>query len=131
MLINQLDHEECVLGYAMACYNTTAAKAISMLSPNDMSADSTKWLLGAINKVASRGHPVDVFTVDTERQLAEQKGLIPSVCTLGWLIEIAKNSSGANVEAKAKIIRANAAMLKAVERRLRLGGQSHCSSSSA
>ena len=116
MLINQLDHEECVLGYALACYNTTAAKAIAMLSPDDMSADSTKWLLCAINKVASRGQPVDVFTVDTERQLAEQKGLIPSVCTLGWLIEIAKNSNGANIEAKAKIIRANSAMRKAVEK---------------
>ena len=115
MLINQLDHEECVLGYALACYNTTAAKAIAMLSPNDMSSDSTKWLLGAINKVASRGHPVDVFTVDIERQIAERNGRIPSVCTIGWLMEIAKNSIGANIEARAKIIRANAAMRKAVE----------------
>lgn len=115
MLINQFDHEECVLGYALACYNTTAAKAIAMLSPDDMSSDSTKWLLGAINRVVSRGHPVDVFTVDTERQIAERDGRIPSVCTLGWLIEIAKNSSGANVEAKAKIVRANAAMRNAVE----------------
>lgn len=115
MLINQLDHEECVLGYALACYNTTAAKAIAMLSPDDMSSDSTKWLIGAINKVASRGHPVDVFTVDTERQIAERNGRIPSVCTIGWLMEIAKNSIGANIEARAKIIRANAAMRKAVE----------------
>ena len=60
MLINQLDHEECVLGYAMACYNTTAAKAIAMLSPDDMSSASTKWLLAAINKVAPKGHPLDV-----------------------------------------------------------------------
>jgi replicative DNA helicase len=115
MLINQLDHEECVLGYALACYNTTAAKAIAMLSPDDMSSDSTKWLIGAINKVASRGHPVDVFTVDTERQIAERNGRVPSVCTLGWMMEIAKNSIGANIEARAKIIRANAAMRKAVE----------------
>lgn len=116
MLINQIDHEECVLGYALACYNTTAAKAIAMLSPDDMSSASTKWLLEAINKVASKGHQVDVFTVDTERQLAERNGVVPSVCTFDWLIEIAKNSSGANVEAKAKIVRANSAMRKAVER---------------
>ena len=116
MLINQLDNEECVLGYALACYNTTAAKAIAMLSPDDMSSASTKWLLEAINKVASKGHPVDVFTIDTERQLAERNGVVPSVCTFDWLIEIAKNSSGANVEAKAKIVRANSAMRKAVER---------------
>lgn len=115
MLINQLDHEECVLGYALACYNTTAAKAIAMLSPDDMSSDSTKWLIGAINKVASRGHPVDVFTIDTERQIAARDGRVPSVCTIGWLMEIAKNSIGANIEAKARIIRANAAMRKAVE----------------
>jgi len=114
MLINQLDHEECVLGYALANYNSTASKAIAMLSPDDMSTDGTRWLIGAIKMVASRGNPVDVFTVDTERQIAERKNRIPSVCNLAWLIEIAKNSTGANVEAKAKIIRANAAMMKAV-----------------
>lgn len=115
MLINQLDHEECVLGYALANYNATAAKAVAILSPDDMSSASTKWLITAINKVAAKGHPVDVFTVDTERQLAERSGKVPSVCTFGWLIEIAKNSTGANVEARAKIIRANSAMRKAIE----------------
>ena len=116
MLINQLDHEECVLGYAIANYTTTAAKAISMLSPDDMSTGGTKWLLSAIKRVASKGQPVDLITIDTERRIAERENVIPSVCTFGWLVEIAKNSSGANIETRAKIIRANSAMRLAVEK---------------
>ena len=116
MLINQLDHEECVLGFALASYTTVAAKAIAMLSVDDMSTSSTKWLLGAIKMVSSRGLPVDILTVDTERQIAERNGTIPSVCTFGWLVEIAKNSNGANIEVRAQIIRANSAMRKAVEK---------------
>lgn len=115
MLVNQLEHEERLLGLTIAAYTATAAQACAMLNHDDMSSTSTRWLLAAIKRLADRGSVVDLVTVETERKLAEFRGEIPMECNFNWLIEISKNAYGhSNILAHAANIRANAAMARAI-----------------
>lgn len=103
-MINQLELEERVLGAAIANYTSVAAKAVSMLRHSDMSTAGTRWLLGAIQGMAAKAIPVDLMTVEGERKRGEMEGILPEVCNFGWLIEISKNSTQANIEWAANAI---------------------------
>ena len=68
-MINQIEAEERLLGAAIASYTTTIASALSKLKVEHFSTTSTRFVFGAIGRIASAGRPVDLVTVDTEVSL--------------------------------------------------------------
>ena len=116
-MINQIEAEERLLGAAIASYTTTIASALSKLKAEHFSTTSTRFVFGAIGRIASAGRPVDLVTVDTEVRLAVERMELPIECNMGWLVEISVNAvSSANAEYYAKLIRTNYAMRSAVAR---------------
>lgn len=116
-MISQIEHEERLLGAAIACYTATSASALAMLSADCFSTAGTRFLFKTISKLAAKGKPVDFVTVNAELQLAINRGDLPAECDAAWVIETAKNGvSDANAKAYAKIIRANSAMMKALQK---------------
>ena len=116
-MIDSYDYETSLLGAAIANYTSRCAKAIQMTKTEHYSQQSTRYLHSAIKRIAASGKPVDYVTIGEDIGLAIDRGDVPPHCNYAWLIEIAKNAvSDANVEAYAKIIRANHAMAAAVEK---------------
>lgn len=111
MLVNQFAVEERVLGGAIVNFTSEAAEAIAMLSPDDMSADGTKWVLSCIKGLISRQMVVDLLHVNTALDLAEKSGSLPLEANKAWVIQMCvEATSNANIVAYAKQIKANARM---------------------
>lgn len=114
-MINQYEYESRLLGAAIANFTSRCASAITMTKSEHYSTTGTRYLHSAIKRIVSQGKPVDLTTVSEDVRLAGLRGDLPPECNFSWLVELARDGvSDANVEAYARIIRANHAMAEAI-----------------